>query len=247
MLAPTLYRRLGGGGAAQDPGLLPYLELRLSGASLSGAADDLIASWADSSGNGRNAAQGTDLLKPRMSGVNANNPNAPTGRRGASFNFGENDNMTGSLPGGGVTLARGYTFYAWIFDSPFATINQAFYDVALTERLVYAGATAKIGFVDSGGAKESGTNFSSGYHFLTFVFYPPNGTGVAKVYQDGVLLLTTTWSFTQGAASGYTLGNHVLLTAPFGGIVYELDFFSQAHELATIQRVMTWGKGFWGF
>ncbi len=244
-------RSLLGGAATINPMTLPFMELRLSGTALAGADDSNISSWTDSSGNGRTASQGSATPQPHVTiQGNANVPYSPTGRKGAAFNFGENDNMAGSMPASpGTEVARGFTFYAWFNESPFGTTNQTLWQENNSLRLIVADGSSKIGFGDKNGVHASGTSFTSGNHFMVWIFYPPVGSGTARIYQDGRLLLEYAgWDTTNqhGIQDGYTVGNNVATTTPWAGSLYDLIVFSNAHPLSLIQAVRNWGKGFWG-
>lgn len=228
-----------------NPGTLGNLELRFT--DLSGVVDDPVSTWADSSGNARDAT-GAGASRPRYSGVNVNNPNSPTGRQGASFDFSEADKLVSASAGAAgfpVTFTNGFTAYAWLFESPFGGANQVIWGTNNSApALNYSGATQLLGFEDSNSIHESAVTQTTGFHSYVLACYPPNGGGVAKLWQDGTLILTTVWQFT--GAAGYTLGNHNALSKPFAGVIYELDVFSQGHTDGTIAAVLAWGEGYWG-
>lgn len=234
-------------GAAIDPGTFTGLLLRLQGTTNAGADDSNVSTWADGSGNGRNATQASATPQPRVSiSGNANNPYSPTGKKGVAYNFGENDNMTGTFA---ADRTQGLTVYAWLFESPFGGSNQAFWCPSTSSPVVFfAGATGKVGFGDADGAHESASGFAGvgAYHFFCWVFYPPaTGTGVAQVYHNDTIIQTATWRATADPA-GYTIGNNQPLTAPFGGVIFEGDVFQGGHSEDVIRRVRAWGLGFWG-
>ena len=242
-------RRTGTGPTGIDPGTLPNLELRFRGTTLAGAADDRIATWVDISGYGRDGTQAVNGNRPRISGINSNNPNSPTGKLGAGFTFGEPDYLTGALPVGGIDDSAGFTFYAWIFESPFGGANQVVWNDPIGSRpqLIYSSANSKIGYRDDAATFETIT-MTSGYHSLAWTFAPPNDhSGVASVYQDGVLLGASTWNFTTNPATSYVLGANQVFNAGFAGIMYEFDFFSTIHSLSTINAIRRYGQSFWGF
>lgn len=233
--------------AAIDPGQLSGLELRLSGVSLTQADNTAISSWADTSGHSRTASQSNATQKPAttISG-NAVVPNSPTGIYGAAFNFGENDNMTGTYT---FDRTQGYTVYAWLNETVFGGNNQTVLCPDTSSPSVFfAGPTGKVGFVDADGTHESASGFAgaSAFHFFCWVFYPPaTGTGVAQVYHNDTVIQTTTWHATVNPV-GYTVGNNQPLTSPLGGSLYEVDAFTGGHSEDIIRRVRAWGLGFWG-
>jgi len=236
---------------ALDPGTLSNLELRLSADSLVGADGDPIATWADTSGNSRDAT-GSGISRPFIGTGTAFVPDSPTGRRGAAFDYSQNDNLRGGLPGSpGLEVSRGFTFYFWFHQSQFGITNQTIWeDDTNGPGLIYSNSSSFIGYGDHTGEHVSAVLRTEGFHFLVWVFSPPIGTGIATVYQDGVLLLTVTpWDFTNshGPQAGYTLGNNRNLNAPYAGTIYDHALFSEAHSPAIINRVAAWGQGFWGF
>lgn len=236
-------------GQALNPGSLAYLELRLTDIP-AGAPDDPVATWADSSGNGRNATGGPNL--PALSGDSPGNPNSPSGRQGVWFNSFFNVYMTGPLPGGsGLEPSRGFTFYNWFHEGA-TNANHAqtlWQSSSGGVGLILADGSLKIGYGDQLGAHISSTTKSAGYHSLVYTFNPPMGTGKCQVHYDGTLILEDDWSFTNGfgPASGYTLSNNTVDTTAFEGIYYELMLFSQAHDAATRAGVLAYGQGHWGF
>lgn len=234
-------------GTVFDPASLGNLELRLSGTTLDPGDDVLIASWADLSGHGRTATQGSDTPKPRTT-IHGNSvvPDSPTNLKGAAFNFGENDNMTGAIT---FDFTQGMTAYAWINETVFGGANQTVWcPDNSSPALYFSGSTSKIGFGDADGEHASGTGAAgvSAFHSLVWVFYPPaTGAGIAKVYLDGAEIQSTTWHIT-GSAAAYTLGNNQPLNSPFGGSQYEFLFYSAPHDLATITAVRAYGFSRWG-
>jgi hypothetical protein len=249
---PILFRRLAFGGAI-NPATLPFQELFFSGSTLNTGDDVLIPSWADLSGNGRNATQGTALQQPRTSiAGSAFNPDSPTGRKGANFNFGENDNLTGPLPGGtGLTTTRGLTFYCWYRESQFGTTAQTLWEDAVNgPRLVASSdTTSKIGFTDRNGDHLSPVTWSEGFHSYVLVMPPPQPTGIATLYYDGAIILQAAWELTNqfGPQNGFTLGNDRIPNRPFGGIIYQFMLFTDNHARSMVESVLQWGKGYWGF
>jgi hypothetical protein len=233
-----------------DPGMLPNLELRLSGATLSGAADDPIASWADTSGHGRHATQAVSGNRPYISGINANNPNSPTGRLGAGFNYSHPDYFGGAMPNVGVTA--GNTFYLWFFTSPFGVNGQVLYQDqgGGSPQLILSDASGgKVGWRDSGTHLSTlGISGVGAYHSLVYVFAPPSGgTGVGTIYHNGTSVYTATWDYTTAGNTDYLIGVNQVLNVPFAGILYEIDYFSAEHSPGTVAGVLAYGTGFWGF
>lgn len=233
---------------ALDPSSLPNLELQLRGTSLVGATDDPISTFSDTSGKGRHATQ-AGAKRPRISGVNANNPLSPTGKTGASFNFGEADNLDGAMADVGV--AAGNTFYLWFHESQFGGNDQVIYndDTGGKPQLIVADATGKIAWRD-GSTHSSAVQIKGddAFHSLVYVFSPPSGgAGTATIYHNGAVIFTDTWNYTTAGVSAYTVGANQVDGAPFAGTLFETDYFSQEHSPEIVARVLSWGVGFWGF
>lgn len=234
------------------PNSLPNLELRLSGTSLAGTDDTNIALWPDLSGHGRDAAQASATPQPKTSiHGNANNPDSPTNRKGANFNFGEIDRMDGTMTDVGV--AAGNTVYLWFWESPFSVNGQVIFQDqsgGAPQLIVSDASGGKVGWRDGAATNLSTLGFTGvgAYHSLVYVFAPPSGgTGVGTIYHNGTAVYTHTWSYNTASVTGYRIGANQVNQVPFGGILYELDYFSQAHSPDIVSRVLAWGTGFWGF
>lgn len=235
--------------AGIDPGTLANLELRLAGPSVAGSPEDQIALWADSSGKGRDASQATGANRPYISGGSVNNPNAVSGRRGIGFNVFAPSFMEGLLPGATIGSALGHTFYCWLYEYSFGGNNQVIWqdNTGGRPRLLYSSSTGKIGWADAFGTNETVAQ-TAGYHSLVYAFNPPNdGSGVCRVYRDNVLIGTSAWNYGFDVPTSYFLGANQVANAGLAATLYEFAFFSAAHSLATIQRVLEWGVGYWGF
>lgn len=251
-------RRLpeGGGQVVFNPYSLAW-QIVLDARRITGVSDGaLLASWPDSSGFGRNAAQGFAGLQPTYRQTGSSN-----GKPLVDFYVGAaHHEMGGTLPIGGIDAGTGFSFYAYY------TQDQ----IDATDPLAPGGFNDQIIWADdnAGGWRMLGVRFpttttkfpsavagsgvlqgpnppSLGSHVMSFILIPPNGgTGVSQLYLDGTLLTTGTWSANPNTA--YLLATNGGGNIGLHGKVGWLSCASVAHDTATRQKVENFLRSTWG-
>ncbi len=247
-----------GFGSPIDPALLPNREVDLwaTTAAATGNEGDLLASWADISGNARNAS-GVAGQRPTL---RKTTNLSPSGQPVVEFNA-HIQEMTGVLPAIGLDRGAGFTVYtffrintaetaeaffaAYLFGSPFANFSELF--ARGSAGFGYPrNDTYGMGTVQAGQQHISSSVVeTTGWHSLIQVMSPPRGAGGSmSLYLDGNLILgPIAWdtNFNTGYNVGGTSGNAGLL----GGLGRAV-LFSEAHSDFTRAGVRAWGRGFYG-
>jgi hypothetical protein len=209
-----------------------------------------VTTWEDFSGNGRDQGVNGGFDSPTYLLTSSLSPN---GLPRVHFD-GEEMSLSGGSLSPFPTETRGHTFYCkglWrptlsppaIFDRAMLWYTTAFTS-APKELLTQAPNSGdKWGWRDSGATPLLQPS-AYGELLFTWVFEPPSGTGVCKLYLNGVLVDDTTVWTVGGATDTETL-----ISNPFLPLNADLDFFAwytDAHDAATVAAFYQFGLSVWG-
>jgi hypothetical protein len=209
-----------------------------------------VTPWEDFSGNGRDQGVNGAFASPTYLLTSGLSPN---GQPRVNFDWFESSLSSASLSPFPVAT-RGHTFYCkglWrpTTDPP-ASLPRAllWYTTAFT-----SAPKELLTQAPNSGDKWGWRNVADtpllqpsayGELLFTWVFEPPAGTGVCKLYLNGVLVdESTVW--TVSAATD----TETLISNPFLPVNADLDYFawySDAHDAATVAAFYAMGLSVWG-
>jgi hypothetical protein len=219
-----------------NPASLPGMEVALWSPNIVGTDGAVFATYPDSSGNGRDATQATAGQKAILRKTGADI--SPNGKQMAQFD-GDDDLMVGSLPGGGISNADGYSLYFYVKELSLTTGGFNTQTIFAASNLdVLTRTSTDAGYADNQkyGLRGTGSNrvifgaTATGYQIITAIYYPPSGAGgVFRLFKDGVQSGADATNWDVALATGYNIGNAGSANVGFNGTMGAILLFSHAH------------------
>lgn len=250
---PILARRVLGSQNRINPVTQSSLQVYLRSDTLAGADGSNVASWADLSGNARDAANANAAQQPilRRTGSHV----SPSGLPMVEFD-GDDDWLADGLPAAGnVLTADGITIYAYFkqisLTNSSATDRQQLFDCGaggggvVLELIADGGG---VGVADdlvgcnTGFAVDSFGATTLGYQVLVYEFIPPSGsTAEYKVYRNNTQIgvTETDWRVTD-LRDGYSFGNVIALNSGWRGAMGALAVYNVRHTPTTREGIVNY-------